>query len=175
MIFRQPLALLLGVLLCVPAMATSVAGLYGTEVPVSDRSIAATDRGVVQALAVVLVKLTGNSAAATDARARPLLARARSFATVVGQAQTGNAVDGYRLRVDFDPAALAAALRECGFILWAKERPRLQVGLAGIDAAGQPVPLDVGVATAVDQQAAWRGLPRAARRLRCRRRRKEPC
>ncbi len=159
MIFRQPLALLLGVLLCVPAMATSVEGLYGTEVPVSDRSIAATDRGVVEALAVVLVKLTGNSATATDARARPLLARARSFATVIGQAQTGNAVDGYRLRVDFDPAALAAALRERGFILWAKERPRLQLGLASMDATGQPLPLDAAVVTAIDQQAASRGLP----------------
>ena len=43
--------------------------------------------------------------------------------------------------------------------MWAKERPRLQVGLAGIDATGQPLPLDAAVVTAIDQQAASRGLP----------------
>ncbi|MSQ67922.1 MAG: DUF2066 domain-containing protein [Gammaproteobacteria bacterium] len=161
MIFRLSFALLVGLLSGGPVLAVAVEGLYATEVPVMDRSAAATERGVVQALAVVLVKLTGDSANATAAGARPLLARARSYATVVGQAQTGNAIDGYRLRVDFDPAALAAALRERGFVLWAKERPRLQARLVAVDATGQLLALDAAVLAAFDQQAALRGLPLA--------------
>lgn len=158
------LALLLGVLLMPALHAASVANLYGAVVPVADRSQAETDRGVVRALGVVLVKLTGQRSVLTEPAGRQLLKQAARYVTVVGHETGGNGADGYRLRVDFDARAVAAALREQGAVLWGAQRPQTRAWLVLEDAQGRrfaPDPTYPEVADAVRAQAGQRGIPLA--------------
>ena len=142
--------------------AVTVEGLYGATVPVADRSAAENDRGIAEAFAQVLVKLTGDSASAMDSRFAQLRRKARSFVTVVGQAEGGSAQEGFRLRVEFDPRALAAALGEAGVEPWPKERPALRTWLAIRDAGGErfsPTEDDRPVFEALALRAGERGIP----------------
>lgn len=142
--------------------AVTVEGLYGATVPVADRSAAENERGIAEAFTQVLVKLTGASASATDPRFAKLRRKARSFVTVVGQAEGGSAEDGFRLRVEFDQRALAAALRESGVEPWPKERPALRTWLAIRDAEGErfsPTEADRPIFEALAARASERGIP----------------
>jgi hypothetical protein len=156
------LALLLG-LLSMPAVhAASVGNLYGAVVPVADRSQPETDQGVVRALGVVLVKLTGQRGVLTGPAGRQLLKQAGRYVTVVGHEAGGTAADGYRLRVDFDARAVAAALREQGVVLWGAQRPETRAWLVLEDAQGRrlaPDPAYPDLADALREQAARRAIP----------------
>jgi len=156
------LALLLG-LLTLPALhAASVGNLYGAVVPVADRSQAETDQGVVRALGVVLVKLTGQRSVLTEPAGRQLLKQAGRYVTVVGHEAGGNATDGYRLRVDFDARAVAAALREHGAVLWGAQRPETRAWLVLEDAQGRrlaPDPAYPEVTDTLRAQAEQRAIP----------------
>ena len=154
--------LVLGALFASPLYAVTVDGLFSAAVPVADRSSAETERGVGEAFNEVIVKLTGRSELLADKRVRKLAARARSLVTVVGQAQSGNATDGYRLRVDFDSEALTAALREAGIPLWSRDRPQLTTWLVVEAVDGRHLAEDEitnPVFTALAQSASRRGLP----------------
>lgn len=162
MIFRLMAALLLAALLPFPLYAVTVEGLYGATVPVADRSSAESERGLAEAFAQVLVKLTGDSGSASDARFAKLRRKARSFVTVLGQAEGGSVEEGFRLRVEFDPRALAAALGEVGVEPWPKERPALRTWLAVQDAEGRrfsPAEKDRSIFDALAQRANERGIP----------------
>ena len=142
--------------------AVTVEGLYGATVPVVDRSAAENERGIAEAFAQVLVKLTGDSSSATDPKLAKLRRKARSFVTVVGQAEGGSAQDGFRLRVEFDQRAVAAALREAGLEPWPKERPALRTWLAIRDAAGERFSAteeDTPIFDALAARANERGIP----------------
>ena len=156
------LVLLLG-LLTLPALhAANVGNLYGAVVPVADRSQAETDQGVVRALGVVLVKLTGQRSVLTEPAGRQLLKQAGRYVTVVGHEAGGNAVDGYRLRVDFDARAVAAALREQGAVLWGAQRPETRAWLVLEDAQGRrfaPDPAYPEVTDTLRAQAGQRAIP----------------
>jgi uncharacterized protein len=156
------LALLLGVLSMPALHAASVGNLYGAVVPVADRSQAETDRGVVRALGVVLVKLTGQRSVLTEPAGRQLLKQAARYVTVVGHEADGNGVDAYRLRVDFDARAVAGALREQGAILWGAQRPQTRAWLVLEDAQGRrfaPDPASPDVTDPARAQAGERGIP----------------
>ena len=156
--------LLLGLALLPAARAASVSNLYGAVVPVADRSQAETDRGVTQALGVVLVKLTGKRAILTEPAGRQLLGRAGSFVTVVGHEAGGTEAGGYRLRVDFDARAVAGALRERGAVLWGAQRPQTYAWVVVEDADGRrfvPEATYPELRDAVNDQAAARGVPLA--------------
>lgn len=163
MIFRPVCAFLVVALFACPLAAVTVEGLYGATVKIVDRSPAASARGVDEALAQVIVKLTGDSASAADPRFASLRRQAQKFVTVVGQAEGGSAADGYRLRVEFDARALAAALRERGAELWPKERPALQAWVAMEDEDGRrfapATEDDRPVFDVLARRASERGLP----------------
>lgn len=162
MISRQLSALVLSALFAAPVVAVTVDGLYGATVPVADRSVQASDRGVTAAFTDVLFKLTGSRAVLAGKQARALTATARNFVTVVGQAQGGNATDGYRLRVEFDAAALSAALRERDLVLWSRDRPLTRAWLAVDDAGIRHFNADESSRpffSAVTAAAERRGLP----------------
>jgi hypothetical protein len=142
------------------ARADTVGNLYGAAVPVVDRSQAATDDGVVRALGVVLVKLTGQRSVLGSPAGRSLLGRAARYVTVIGH--EAEPAGGYRLRVDFDPRAVAAALRERGAVLWGEQRPRTAVWLVVEDAQGRRLVPETGwpgIAQSLAAQAEQRGIP----------------
>lgn len=160
------LALLLGMLPCAVARADTVVNLYGAAVPVADRSQAATDEGIVRALGVVLVKLSGQRAVLAGPAGRALLGRAARYVTVFGH--EADTTGGYRLRVDFDPRALAAALREHGVVLWGAQRPRTLAWLVIEDPNGRrlaPDPAWPDVARSLAAQAGQRAIPLATAAL----------
>lgn len=156
------LILLLGILPWASARADTVPNLYGASVPVTDRSQGATDEAVVRALGVVLVKLTGQRSVLEGPAGRALLGHAARYVTVLGHeaAQGG----GYRLRVDFDPRAVAAALRDGGAVLWGAQRPRATAWLVIEDPQGRrlvPDPAWPGIEETLAAQAVERGIPLA--------------
>jgi hypothetical protein len=162
MISRLLSVLVLGALFASPLHAVTVENLFSASVPVADRSATETERGVGEAFNQVIIKLTGRNDMLGDPRVRKLAARARSLVTVVGQAQSGNATDGYRLRVDFDAEALSTALRQAGIALWSRDRPRLTTLLVVETPTGRHVGEDEitnPVFTALAQSAIRRGLP----------------
>ncbi len=120
--FRWVLLLALCALLFAsPLAARTVSGLYNASVPVKDRSPAERSRAAAAALGQVLVKLTGNRAAAGDASARPLLSRASTLLLQYGYA---NAPDGgLLLNARFDEHVLDRELAERGVVTWGHQRP----------------------------------------------------
>ena len=140
----------------------TVDGLNSATVPVADRGVAESNRGLGEAFREVVVKLTGSRQALEHPGVRKLAAQARRFVTVLGQAAGGNATDGFRLRVDFDGDALTAALREAGVGLWSRERPVTTVWLAVEDASGRRFTPDAQTEPtfrALAESADRRGLP----------------
>ena len=162
MMFRLLGALLLAASFPLSLYAVTVEGLFGATVSVADHSAAENDRGIDEAFAQVLVKLTGNSGSAADPRFAKLRRKAQKFVTVVGQAEGGGAADGFRLRVEFDAKALAAALREEGVEPWPKERPALKAWFAVQDPDGRrftPGEADREVFEALARRGNERGIP----------------
>lgn len=154
--------LLLNALLVPSLPAVTVDGLHSATVPVADRGVAESNRGLGEAFREVVVKLTGSRQALEHPGVRKLAAEARRFVTVLGQAAGGNATDGYRLRVDFDADALTAALREAGVGLWSRDRPMTTVWLGVEDAGGRRFTPDAQTEPtfrALTEAADRRGLP----------------
>lgn len=140
--------------------AANVEGLFTAVVPVADRSEAEFGRGLANALAAVLVKLTGDSGTPAKAAARRLIGRAKQYMTVFGYEQ--GADGALWLRADFDPHALGSALREHGLVIWGKERPQTLVWLVITGASGRylaPTELYEPLFAALDRAAHARGIP----------------
>ena len=162
MISRLLGALLLNALLVSSLPAVTVDGLNSVTVPVADRSVAESERGLAEAFRQVVVKLCGSRQILAEPGVRQLLGKARNFVTVQGQAGGGNATDGFRLRVDFDANAVGAALRERGIGLWSRDRPLTRAWLAVEDATGRRFSPDAQTEPtfrALAEAAARRGLP----------------
>lgn len=130
---------LLLLILAIPAVADE---LYTGEVRVPDQSEAARATAMSEALAQVLVKLSGNPQAA----ANPALAAALADSSALVQAWH------YRQEVDrsgptpalmlylvasFEPRAVQRLIAAAGLTQWARERPEIAAFIA-IEEAGQP-------------------------------------
>jgi hypothetical protein len=145
--------------LALPAGAVTIADLYETEVPVAGEDVGSRNQAIGQALAQVLIKLTGRdpapgaAALATQAPSYVQQYRFRRGVTAAGDAQI-------RLWVRFDKLGLDRALRERGLPLWGSSRPGLLVWL-GAELAGRRelVGADAGLAQSLSAAAAARGLP----------------
>ncbi|MBI5041178.1 MAG: DUF2066 domain-containing protein [Gammaproteobacteria bacterium] len=110
--------------------------LHEATVPVADRTTAARDAAVKQALTEVLIRLSGDAAAPTQAAGRAILAEPNRYlqqylyeGSETG-AEGGGASDSLYFRAGFDAAALEAALQKRGVTLWGRERPSPLVWLA---------------------------------------------
>lgn len=164
-----PLLLLLA---CTGAYATEVANLYTANVPVSSQSNQARNTALHDALAQVIVKVTGSRAAPDDPQVASIVGNAQHYLQAyryerhVPRADEpvfgAGAAPTLDLWAQFDSRALDAALRAAGQPLWGSERPATLVWIAyqegdqrqivSTEAAGK-------VVAAVQEAADARGLP----------------
>lgn len=119
-------ALLLMTVTALPALQR----VHEAAVPVPDRSEAARERGVREALGEVLVRLSGERSVLSRSGAEALLAKPGRYLQQYQYEQ----VEGLMLRVGFDATALEDAMREYGLPLWGRTRSPLLVWLAVDDA-----------------------------------------
>ena len=142
-----------------PAAAVPVRGLYEASVPVSDQSPQLRDPALRRALSSVLVRVTGMR---DPAAAVSVLDRASVLVQGYGyEAAPGGT--GLRLRAQFDPRAVDAALRNLGLPVWGDNRLSHIAWIALRD-DGQPKSVldGQGVAArapAIAAAAEARGLP----------------
>ncbi|MFA7388728.1 MAG: DUF2066 domain-containing protein [Thiohalobacteraceae bacterium] len=119
--------LLLAALLLTTATALpALQSVHEAAVPVPDRSDAARERGVREALGEVLVRLSGERAVLSRPGAEALLAKPGRYLQKYQYEQ----VEGLVLRAGFDATALEDAMRDYGLPLWGRTRSPLLVWLA---------------------------------------------
>lgn len=167
---QRPLALLLLILCIAPvARAVRVPGLHEAEVAVPDQSNSARVQGVVNALRVVIIKLTGDRAAPERAGVAPILRAAERYLVQYRYQETERpgmagapAVRELRLWAQFGSGALDRDLRGAGLAIWGAERPSTLAWIAMGDggtwrwATGDDG--DAALQAAIDGRARQRGL-----------------
>lgn len=143
-----------------PVRAAQVHGLYEARVPVADQGAGAREGALRDALAAVLVKLTGERE--LPAQADAVLQRAGVLVQGYGYeaAPAGRAL---LLHARFDPRAVEAALRAQGLPVWGSNRFTHVVWIALRDDGQRRALLDgdavAARAAAVAATADARGLP----------------
>ena len=128
------------VLAAIAAGAADVEGLYGASAAVADRSEPEFRRGIAKALEAVIVKLTGDGAAARSKPARGVVGQARHLVQRFGYERprgSGPKSSGLVLRVEFDAYVLNKEMRSHGLVVWGKERPDTLVWLVVDEPAGR--------------------------------------
>jgi hypothetical protein len=144
-------------LLAADARAVTVPDLYEAEVPVESQSADERSDAVRQALAAVLVRVTGRPGVAADPALSGLLEDAESF-----MQQFGYTADE-TLRVGFDGAALRDALLDAGQPVWGSERPATVLWLAFDSGGGRRALIgadsDSDVVELLESIATLRGVP----------------
>jgi hypothetical protein len=122
-------------------MAEEVAGLYRGLVPVSDQSVESRDAGVRDALAQVLIKLTGNGAIMQSPRVQPFLTNPSAFVSAVGFRNLPALDDSdtageerIGLDVSFDRRAVDQLIRQAQLPVLPSNRPKLLVWIIRDDA-----------------------------------------
>ncbi|MGH8280139.1 MAG: DUF2066 domain-containing protein [Gammaproteobacteria bacterium] len=166
------------------ARAAVVTGLYEASVPVPNQSAAARGVALQQALAAVLVKITGERSAASVPALAKLAQDPSQFlqqyrydqapaasttaappVTYYDLTRTGApaiALTGLLLSAKFDADLLNQAVRAANEPLWGAERPATLVWLTVIDASGTHILSaggNVAVLQALQSAAAQRGVP----------------
>lgn len=128
----------------VPLSAVEVPDLYEAEVPVADRSEAAREAGLGEALLRVVTKVSG----LPGARSNSTLARAvekpgrfvQQFrylrAPASGAAQAQALEQRWRLWARFDAKVVDSLVRDAGLRVWGRVRPAVMVWLA-VDQSGR--------------------------------------
>lgn len=177
-------ALLMGMLLCagMSAHAMVVTGLYEASVPVADQSAAARRVALQQALAAVLVKVTGErSAGGVPALANLVqdpsrflqqyrydqapAASGAAALTYYDLTRTGMPAippTGLLLSARFDPEVVDQAVRAAHEPLWGRERPATLVWIALQDGANVSIVSasnNPAIAQAMNSAAQQRGMP----------------
>ncbi|MBY5921080.1 DUF2066 domain-containing protein [Ferrimonas balearica] len=151
--------LILSLLLCLPMtlMAAQVEDLYRGEVPVASRSNADQQAAIRDALAQVLVRVTGDATVATRPEAQSLLRQAKNVLLSYGY-QSGTPL---RLEVSFDGQRINQQLQAAQLPIWGAQRPQTLIWLAMDDPQdGRLLLSDTTTQTkALEQDAARRGLP----------------
>jgi hypothetical protein len=130
-----------------PALAEMVPDLYlGDSIVTGRENLPERARGLREALASVLVKLSGNPQLATDPRITPWQDQAGALAlswvyddrlaTKKLMDEQGTRDRSYHLLVQFDPVRIDAILAELGVKPWGADRPRVLVQLTITDLRG---------------------------------------
>ena len=159
--------------LAAPALqAGEVSGLYRAAVPVADQGAAERARGLREALAEVITKVTGRAPehwrqALGDMPENPesLVAQFAYRPAPAGpiSAEAPEAEPGLMLHARFDPAAVDRLLRERGLPVWGRTRPRVAAWIAVDDGARRYLAgTEEGggeAAAALRRRGAERGLP----------------
>lgn len=130
-------ALLMGWLLVASATAVELTNLFDSQVKVADQSDKARAVGEREALAEVLVRVSGSAAVLDNPVIKEQLARASEF---VIQFSYGEAVDGQLpLQLRFDPARIDRLLRQANEPQWGPRRPQLLLWWVHESGAGRQV------------------------------------
>ncbi|RJF84788.1 DUF2066 domain-containing protein [Azospirillum cavernae] len=159
------------------AQAAEVGPLHEGEAVVTGQDDGAERRrGLAEAMAQVIVRLTGDDALLDDARTAFLRDHPADFVTTLTYEdrlarkkvmdEQGTRERSFRLRVAFDAARVDAALTDAGLRLWQGERPTVLVLLTIRDSGGtftlsRAGTRGIGQREALMAAAAWRALPLA--------------
>ena len=108
------------------ASAATVQGLYSVTVPLDPSAREPAAAAQQAAMAVLLVRITGNRGAALDPAAQPLLAAPREYVNSSGE------LPGGLYRVEFRRGPVESALMSLGMRVWGPERP-LTLLWVGVD------------------------------------------
>jgi hypothetical protein len=152
--------LIVSLLCCVlgvrAAQAVIVRDLAVAAVPVAQRTGDPPYEALREALAAVLVKLSGRRDTATDPRVAELLGSPASYVQQTGYTEQGE------LRVGFDARALRTWMLARGLPVWGDDRPSVMLWLA-IDLEGNRTIVgaddQTGVQAALAEVTGERGLP----------------
>ncbi|MEH6588889.1 MAG: DUF2066 domain-containing protein [Halioglobus sp.] len=144
------------------AHAVTVRGLNEAEVPVADHSADALAAGSKEALAQVLVKLSGSTEVLRNPVIIGELGRARSYVQQYSYTRDEDVEGDLAARFEFDNAVVTRLLTEAGAPIWTANRPPVLVWLVARDASGtQIVSRDVAPEVMASLQKAFsrRGIP----------------
>ena len=128
--------LLLLSLLSEPALAVPVDNLYEVEVPVADESRRELEKGARAGLLQVLIKVSGSLEVDASGLVREALGRPADYYYQYGYESAGRKVaegdedPGKRVKMFFDPGAVAGLLREAGLPVWGANRPGVLLWIA---------------------------------------------
>jgi hypothetical protein len=141
---------------------------YSTEVTVNSQNADERNRGMVRALGQVLVRLTGNPQAPSNAVIRRASANIDALVSNHAFRQESEIVNGLPvyttiLAVMFDPASIDALIAGAGLKYWSTERPKPILWLAIDDGRGPR--LVTSQQPNVVKPLATRGLERGMRYL----------
>lgn len=142
--------------------AVEVTGLYEAEVPVADQRAASRSEAARAALAEVLVKVTGNPAAAGQPQFQPLLQQAEQWLQRYQYRATPGAAVPQTLVASFDRQAINRRIYDAGLPVWGQNRPRVVVWLLMESNGGRSLvggELRPDLQALVGARAERRGLP----------------
>lgn len=148
--------------------AVIVDNLYVADVLVTNESNAQLRAGARAGLLQVLVRVSGSMTVEDS----PLIVRAlrtpeayyNEFSyesTETSLLAEGETIEAKRLRLRFEPSAVARLLRDAGLPVWGSNRPGVLLWIAVNDGAGRRIlgEADAGVVTTLIDQARQRGVP----------------
>ncbi|MDX1489675.1 MAG: DUF2066 domain-containing protein [Pseudohongiellaceae bacterium] len=129
---------LIGVLLllALPAQALIISGLYDHELPVQSQSEAERLSAYREALAAVIVKVTGTETALDTALVQRAIRDAQSYVREVSYRTVSTPQPNTSLiSIRFDPALVDSLLADAGVTVWDKNRPSILLWLSvqGLD------------------------------------------
>lgn len=140
-------------LLCLPAGAAQVSGLYQVRESVADQQPETRAAAMQRALQTLVQRLTGDAKALQDARLESLRQDPQQIVSRYGY-------EGEALVVEFDPASTERQLRQAGLALWGANRPAILTWwLSETPDGNQLIGENQGDAALLRDAAQHRGLP----------------
>ncbi len=142
--------------------AEMVRNLYSAQVPVADQSASRLATASKEALAVVLVKVSGSSSLLRNPVIAAALPKARSQLQQYSYSKDALNPGGLLVRVLFDSAFISGLIIEAGAPLWTANRPAVLVWMV-MDGPDGPLFVNEETApeamTALRREFSRRGLP----------------
>ncbi len=150
----------------VSVLAAPVTGLYKTEVPVSSQDYAEQTRAMGEALAKVLLKVTGDPRTLTNPQLQQAMTAAKQYVNGFSYRRESTENPGnqapYYLQVSFVDTAVNKLLRNAGMAIWGANRPTTLAWLAIDDSYGRKIQGDNPEnprVHSIDRQFKERALP----------------
>lgn len=148
------------------AWAEQLVDIYRAEQLVASQSATEREQAARQALASIVVRVSGDREAREQAEIEAALARAQDYVYEFNYASTSETIErdgrelpATKLVLKFSPSAIEGLLRTAGLPLWPANRPALLVWLVKDDAEGLQQVTDDSIREALREQAEQRGLP----------------
>lgn len=167
--FARILLLATCAFLSMAAWAVPVANLYVADVYVTSESESQRLSGARAGLLQVLIRVSGTQAVTEDDQIRQALQNPSryfyqySYQSTDREFQVGEEIlQGRILRINFEPNAIAALLRDSGFSVWGSNRPSILLWIAVSDQNGRRLVTEDAtdeVSAALADLARERGLP----------------